>query len=224
MKPSADVAPDAAAARASGAARTGGERHGVKSRLVVLGDDLAERERLAAYLAPIAHVATSGDDRRKGDSPPVAAYVVAVENARGLAAARDAATSDVPTLALYADAYAAEIARLLRGGLRGALLLDTDRDDVAAALAMLEAGFVVCDPSLVASSAESEPTYAPLTAREDDVFAMLARGAGTRTIAAELRISENTVKYHLNAIYGKLGVATRGEAVAAGVRAGIILL
>jgi DNA-binding CsgD family transcriptional regulator len=53
---------------------------------------------------------------------------------------------------------------------------------------------------------------------------MLANGLGNRAIAQRLGISENTVKYHLNAIYGKLGVATRGEAVAAGARAGLVML
>jgi DNA-binding NarL/FixJ family response regulator len=63
-----------------------------------------------------------------------------------------------------------------------------------------------------------------LTARERDVLALLADGLGNRDIAQALGISEHTVKFHLGAIFGKLGAATRTEAVRRALRLGLIQL
>jgi DNA-binding NarL/FixJ family response regulator len=62
----------------------------------------------------------------------------------------------------------------------------------------------------------------PLTARERDVLEIASRGLSNREVAGELGISEHTVKFHLAAIYGKLGVSTRTAAVRRGLRRGII--
>jgi DNA-binding NarL/FixJ family response regulator len=62
----------------------------------------------------------------------------------------------------------------------------------------------------------------PLTAREHDVLEIASRGLSNREVAGELGISEHTVKFHLAAIYGKLGVSTRTAAVRRGLRRGII--
>jgi DNA-binding CsgD family transcriptional regulator len=61
-----------------------------------------------------------------------------------------------------------------------------------------------------------------LTPREHDVLALLAEGAGNRAIAERLGISDHTVKFHLSAIFGKLGVSTRTAAVRRALRLGWI--
>jgi two-component system, NarL family, nitrate/nitrite response regulator NarL len=68
------------------------------------------------------------------------------------------------------------------------------------------------------------PAAAALTAREAQILALLAEGMVNKEIAARLGISRHTVKTHLAALFHKLGVTTRAEAVAAGARAGVILL
>jgi NarL family two-component system response regulator YdfI len=70
-------------------------------------------------------------------------------------------------------------------------------------------------------SAVSAP---PLTPREREILSMLAEGLPNKLIAARLRISEHTVKTHLEAVFEKLGASTRAEAVALGVRRGLLLL
>jgi DNA-binding CsgD family transcriptional regulator len=61
-----------------------------------------------------------------------------------------------------------------------------------------------------------------LTAREHEVLTLVADGLHNRDIAARLGVSEHTVKFHLGAIFGKLGATTRTEAVQKGVRLGVI--
>jgi DNA-binding NarL/FixJ family response regulator len=63
-----------------------------------------------------------------------------------------------------------------------------------------------------------------LSNREREILALLADGLVNKQIAARLGISTNTVKTHLELLFDKLGVATRAEAVATGVRRGLLLL
>jgi len=65
---------------------------------------------------------------------------------------------------------------------------------------------------------------APLSRREQEILALLADGLVNKQIAARLGISTNTVKTHLELLFEKLGVATRAEAVAMGVKRGLLLL
>lgn len=65
---------------------------------------------------------------------------------------------------------------------------------------------------------------ASLTNREREILALLADGLGNKQIAARLGISPNTVKTHLELLFEKIGVSSRAEAVATGVRKGLLLL
>ncbi len=65
---------------------------------------------------------------------------------------------------------------------------------------------------------------ANLTPREREILALLADGLANKQIAARLGISKNTVKTHLELLFDKLGVSSRAEAVATGVRRGLLLL
>ena len=63
-----------------------------------------------------------------------------------------------------------------------------------------------------------------LTPREREVLLLVAAGIGNANIGERLGISKSTVKYHLGAVFEKLGAHTRAEAVAMGLRKGIVLL
>ncbi|MCW4353534.1 LuxR C-terminal-related transcriptional regulator [Hoyosella sp. YIM 151337] len=63
-----------------------------------------------------------------------------------------------------------------------------------------------------------EPLLAELNAREREVLAQLSSGKRNKAIADELQISESTVKFHVGRILKKLGVSTRGEAIAIGLQ------
>ena len=64
----------------------------------------------------------------------------------------------------------------------------------------------------------------PLTPREIQVLELLAEGLPNKAIAARLQISDQTVKFHVASIYGKLGAANRTDAVRRAVRRGLITL
>jgi DNA-binding NarL/FixJ family response regulator len=70
--------------------------------------------------------------------------------------------------------------------------------------------------------AESDVVEEPLTAREIDVLELLAEGLPNKAIAARLRISDQTVKFHVSSICSKLLAANRTEAVRHAIRRGLV--
>ena len=78
------------------------------------------------------------------------------------------------------------------------------------------------NPGPVATRARPEPLVESLTPREFEVLRLVAEGLHNREIAVRLGVTEHTVKFHLGAIFGKLGATTRTEAVQKGLRLGII--
>ena len=73
-------------------------------------------------------------------------------------------------------------------------------------------------------SAGGAPYIEPLTEREIEVLELLAEGLSNKGIAARLGISDQTVKFHVASISGKLGTHTRTETVRRAVRSGLISL
>jgi DNA-binding NarL/FixJ family response regulator len=64
----------------------------------------------------------------------------------------------------------------------------------------------------------------PLTTREVEVLEQMAAGLSNRQIAQALGISEHTVKFHVSAVLGKLGVSSRSAAIRHGLRQGLVTL
>ena len=69
-----------------------------------------------------------------------------------------------------------------------------------------------------------EPAVESLTPREIDVLELVAEGLSNKAVAARLGISDQTVKFHLTSISGKLGATNRTDAVRRAVRRGLIAL
>ena len=121
---------------------------------------------------------------------------------------------------------------LLRRGARAVLPAGISPTELIAALRAVTAGLVVLHPSTIAAiphaavntARATEEWTEALTKREKEVLQMLAAGLGNKEIAAKLNISDHTAKFHVGSILGKLGVSTRAEAVAAGIRRGLVLL
>ncbi len=79
-------------------------------------------------------------------------------------------------------------------------------------------------PTSIDASPGDDEYEEPLTAREVEVLELLAEGLPNKSIAARLGISDQTVKFHVASICGKLGAANRTDAVRRAVRRGLISL
>ena len=102
---------------------------------------------------------------------------------------------------------------------------DASPRQVDAALRAVVAGLSVYAPQDGRFSAldEDEPP-SPLTPRELEILIGLSDGLSNKAIARRFAISQHTVKFHAESIFRKIGATTRGEAVAKGLRQGLVHL
>ena len=122
---------------------------------------------------------------------------------------------------------------LLRRGGRAVLPRHASSEEIVAAIEAVAAGLVVLHPEVM-TSVRSASLARPgavaavadqrLTAREIEVLGLIAEGLGNKAIAARLRISDHTVKFHIASIFAKLSAGSRTEAVTIGVRQGLIMI
>jgi DNA-binding NarL/FixJ family response regulator len=94
----------------------------------------------------------------------------------------------------------------------------------AAGEADLEADAILLAPDSPGDRTDDDVIDEPLTPREIEVLELLAEGLPNKAIAERLRISDQTVKFHVSSISGKLGAANRTDAVRRAVRRGLITL
>lgn len=200
-------------------------------RVLIVADDALSRSSLTTALAstdimvvgaldadadlPTA-MATLRPDVTVWDVPPDAA-----PGGLGLSAL---AEFGVPVLALCADGPTASA--LSMAGARGCLTRDVEPERLVAAVRAVAEDLIVVDPDFDqhTQTPGEDAELEELTARERGVLQLLAEGLSNKEIAGRLRISENTVKFHINTIFGKLGVHSRTEAVTRAARLGLILL
>ncbi|MGW9300081.1 response regulator [Streptomyces cyaneofuscatus] len=115
----------------------------------------------------------------------------------------------------------------IEAGATGYLLKDAPREELFAAVRAAADGRSVLSPAVASRlmtrvRTPSAPADAALSAREREVLELVAKGTTNREIAAELFISEATVKTHLTHIFAKLGTKDRAAAVAVGYDRGIL--
>lgn len=205
--------------------------------LIVLADDPLARAGLAALLAnlPGYTVVAQGPGDQLGDAaagiidPAAALLVWDVGGGRDWPVDREPDESlagGIPVLALVADVDAAGFA--WRVGCRGVLLRDATEERLMGGMAAVVAGLVVISPSLISALLRrpdaAELAAVDLTPREVEVLSLLAEGLTNKAIAHRLTISEHTVKFHVNAIMGKLDAQSRTDAVVRATRQGLIAL
>ena len=133
----------------------------------------------------------------------------------------------LPVIAMLPDDESPGTARQM--GVAGILPRGVKARQLRAALYAVAEGLSVTDPSLTSplwmSSAPSQQSIPePLTPRELEVLSLLAEGLTNRAIGLRLGISENTAKFHVQAVLTKLGVSSRTEAVVLATRLGLLTL
>jgi len=125
-----------------------------------------------------------------------------------------------PVLVLTAYGTDEDIDRALAAGAKGYLLKGAPLDDIERAIAAVAGGDSFLDPR-VAARVISRSSRPRLTPREREVLRLVAAGRSNKEIAATLRVSERTAKFHVTAILSKLGAENRAQAVAIAARFGL---
>jgi DNA-binding NarL/FixJ family response regulator len=119
----------------------------------------------------------------------------------------------------------------LRAGAKGYMLKRAGADDIVRMMEAVKEGQTVIDPALTGRIALRASHLTPghmwpgsemgITQRESEVLRAMVDGMPNRAIAEKLVISEDTVKTHVRAIFRKLNVSDRSQAVATALREGI---
>ncbi|MEO8616745.1 MAG: response regulator transcription factor [Luteolibacter sp.] len=114
-----------------------------------------------------------------------------------------------------------DVFRALEAGARGYLLKDTTTEELVTALRQVHAGERYM-PHAIASRLADRLVRPTLTPRELDVLRLVAKGRTNKELASAMFVSEETVKSHMKALFQKLGVHDRAEAVSVSLKRGII--
>ncbi len=166
--------------------------------------------------------------------PNVAVLDIQMPGMTGIEAARQikaqAPNLQILVLTVYDDAP--YIFAMLQAGASGYVLKNAPSDELVRAVRTVAAGgsaLPVVTAKVMAQlsmgkSLGAQPAIEKLTQRELDVLRLAAKGHTNRAIGQELSISDRTVQGHLATIFGKLGVATRTEAVLLAMKQGWITL
>lgn len=116
-----------------------------------------------------------------------------------------------------------DIYRAIKAGANGYLLKDARREEIVDCIRKVSAG-ETCIPQALLQKLATGISSEPLTDRELEVLDLLSHGKSNKEIAANLSISEFTVKGHLRNIFSKLNVLSRTEAITAATRRGLVRL
>jgi len=146
-----------------------------------------------------------------------------------LAALPDEEPFPLPVVALLPDDTA--VPQLWSLGIQAMLRRDAPAAAIVAAMQVALHGVAALDPDFVTAvlptpplATDTLPEFSELTPRESEVLYLLAEGLTNKAIAHQLEISDHTVKFHVNAILGKLNAQSRTEAVVQATRLGLLLL
>jgi len=197
-------------------------------RLLLVADDALARAGLRA-LAERAGLSVAGDvaaDELQPFHLETADAVAWDAGASGSFEALRGVAARAPVLALPLSGEQAREA--LAAGARGVLSRERLEEQLLPSVRAALLGLLVVDESfgeaLVRPAPAADALIEPLTPRETEVLQLLAEGLTNRRLGERLGISEHTAKFHVNAILGKLGARTRGEAIAQAARLGLLLL
>ncbi len=139
-----------------------------------------------------------------------------------------------PLVVLLDDLDGEAGARALHAGARAVLPRNASPEEIRAAVRAAAAGLASLPAAVTKALLDGRSRGGPdapvdtgrpgLTPREREILTLLGEGLVNRQIAEQLGISEHTVKTHLAAIYEKLEASNRAEAVATGLRRGLVML
>jgi DNA-binding NarL/FixJ family response regulator len=199
-------------------------------RVVIADDHPVVRDGLSALLASVPSVTVAGVAANGREAvraavtlrPEVLVMDVQMPELTGVAAAREigrvAPQVAVLMLTMFDDDYS--VLAAMRAGARGYVLKGAQQDEIVRAIHAVAAGEAIFGPGiarLVLGLASAPPSaeipFQNLTSREREVLELIAAGARNAEIARRMSITPKTVANHVSAIFAKLRVTDRGEAI-----------
>jgi len=198
-------------------------RHGIRQFLVAAGIEvIAEAEDGAQAFQLIEQ-----------HRPDVAVLDIQMPHKSGIEVARLVRERGLRVGLLLLTAYNDDpiVLAALEAGVNGYVLKTADIEEIVEAVRAVHEGVSVLDPNIVpkvmrtlAAVPRKDPSYEPLSDREQVVLQLVARGLTNKAIGLSLGISDRTVQGHLRNIFEKLGVASRTEAVVKAAQLGLLEL
>jgi len=206
---------------------------------VILADDHAVvRKGIRDFLEEAGDIAVvaeapTGDEALaliREHRPDVAVLDIQMPGRTGLEVTRAVRAEQLPVGVLILTAYDDDpfIMTALQAGANGYVLKSAEPEEIVAAVRAVREGQSALDPQIMRkvmahlTGGPPPGTIEALSARELEVLRLAARGFTNKAIAAQLGISDRTVQGHMANIFGKLGVASRTEAVTRGIQMGLV--
>ncbi len=209
-------------------------------RVLLVDDHPVFRHGLSALLSALSGVEVVGEGSNGVDAvrlageldPDVVVMDLNMPELNGVEATRRilAANADVGVLVLTMFEDDDSVFAAMRAGARGYLVKGADSPEVLRAIEGVAGGEAIFGPSVARRvlgyltrplSSRDEVVFPDLTEREREILALIASGMGNGAIAARLSLSPKTVRNNVSAIFSKLQVADRAEAIVRARRAGL---
>jgi DNA-binding NarL/FixJ family response regulator len=203
-------------------------------RVLIVDDHPVVRDGLRGIFESSAEFEVAGEagngaeavTRARALRPDVVLMDLRMPDVDGVTAIKRLAELGLDTRVLVLTTYDtdSDVVPAIEAGATGYLLKDAPRSELLRAVRAAARGEAVLSPSVATRllGQVRAPAREPLSNRELDVLALVARGTSNRDTATRLFISEATVKTHLLHIYAKLGVNDRAAAVATGFERGLL--
>jgi DNA-binding NarL/FixJ family response regulator len=203
---------------------------GTDIRVVIADDHPVVRDGLSALLSSVPSITVAGIAANGREAvraavtlrPDVLVMDIQMPELTGIAATREIVrvAPDVAILMLTMFDDDDSVFAAMRAGARGYVLKGAQQDEIVRAIQAVAAGEAIFGPAiarrvlgLVCAPAASGAPFEGLTSREREVLDLIAAGLRNADIAARMSISAKTIANHISAIFAKLQVTDRSEAI-----------